>query len=522
MKRMLYSTLLLAFTVTAFAQVEKIDTNMMRKIRAEAMNNSKVMDIAWYLTDANGPRLQNSPGYHKAANWAKTKLSSWGLVNANLEPWGEWGKGWELQRSYIGMTAPWYKPIIAFPKTWTSGTKGLTQADVLLISAKDSVEQESYRGKLKGKILLVARNDTLKPRFNRPDASRVADSTLEKMEAFDPANAPARTSNMQRPAPGLFNINRLKEWAKSEGAIAILSSTPRSSDGTLFVQGGGDYTANAPENLLDLVIAYEDYMTINRLLKNKIPVRLELDVKTRFFTNGTKGHNVIAEIPGTDPKLKEELVMLGAHLDSWQGATGATDNAAGCAVMMEAVRILKALGVAPRRTIRIALWGGEEQGLHGSRNYVKNHFTDTTTKTLNSKGDKVSAYFNLDNGTGKIRGIYTQSNKNIKPIFAKWLEPFHDLGAKTVTLQYTGSTDHIPFDYLGLPGFQFIQDAIEYDTRTHHSNMDSYDHLQAADLQQASIIVAAFIYNSAMRDHKLPRKTQIVSATPAPDHKSLR
>jgi Zn-dependent M28 family amino/carboxypeptidase len=254
------------------------------------------------------------------------------------------------------------------------------------------------------------------------------------------------------------------------------------------------------------MVAMEDYMSICRLVKAGIPVKLDVDVKTAMSDKDTKGYNVIAEIKGTDPSLKDEIVMLGGHLDSWQGATGATDNAAGCSVMMEAVRILKTLGVKPRRTIRIALWNGEEQGLLGSRNYVKNHFADPATMELKPEHSKFSSYFNIDNGTGKIRGIYLQGNDKVKNIFAKWLEPFADLGAKTVTISNTGGTDHQSFDAVGLPGFQFIQDEIEYNTRTHHTNMDSYDHLIGDDLKQIATIVAAFVYNTAMRDEKLPRK----------------
>jgi Zn-dependent M28 family amino/carboxypeptidase len=259
-----------------------------------------------------------------------------------------------------------------------------------------------------------------------------------------------------------------------------------------------------------MVIAFEEYNSLYRLAVANIPVKLEMDVKSRFVTNDTKGYNVVAEIKGTDPKLKEELVMLGGHLDSWHASHGATDNAAGCAVMMEAVRILKTLGVKPRRTIRIALWGGEEQGLHGSRNYVRNHFTDSTVtpNISNKEGEKVSGYFNLDNGTGKIRGVYLQGNAGVRDIFKAWLAPFNDLGATTITLMNTGGTDHQSFDRILIPGFQFIQDPIEYNTRTHHTNMDGYDHLQPDDLKQAATIVAAFVYNAAQRDEKLPRKTK--------------
>ncbi|HEX6181090.1 MAG TPA: M20/M25/M40 family metallo-hydrolase [Chitinophagaceae bacterium] len=511
MRKPIVAVLFLSICISLYSQEEKLDAAMIEKIRNEGLKNSKVMDIAFYLTEVSGPRLQGSPGYIRASNWAKNKLAEWGLQNAMLEPWGDWGKGWELQRSYLAMTQPYYKPFIAFPKAWTAGSNGLMTADVILINAKDSTELMAYKGKLKGKIVLLARNDTLKPSFEA-DALRFTDDALTRMAAYDPKTATASRPRGQgqgggRPTVGFMPLTtRIRNLAMEEGAVGLLSASTRGRDGTLFVSGGGAYAANTPENMLDIMIAYEDYMTMQRLLANNISVKTELDVITKFYKDDVKGYNVVAEIKGTDPKLKEELVMLGGHLDSWHGSVGATDNAAGCAVMMEAMRILKALNVQPRRTIRIALWGGEEQGLHGSRNYVRNHFTDTATRRYNAAGDKVSAYFNLDNGTGKIRGIYLQGNEGVKPIFTKWLEPFRDLGASTVTLQNTGGTDHLSFDGVGLPGFQFIQDDSEYDSRTHHTNMDSYDHLMADDLKQAATIIATFVYHAAMRDEKLPRK----------------
>lgn len=516
MRKLTVSFLFLFITVSLFAQ-EKLDLDAIGKIKEEGTKNSKVMDIAFQLTDVNGPRLAGSPGYNKAANWAKSELSKWGLENAALEPWGEFGKGWELQKSYVAMTAPYYKPMIAYPKTWTKGTKGLQNAEVALVEAKDSVELEKYKGKLKGKVIILYRTDTLKQTFTA-DARRYTDEDLEKMANAKPQqprgqNQPADTAQQRRMrefqrSRGGANLiaNRVKELAEKEGAVAILSMSPRGHDGTLFVQGGGVYTAGAPENFLDVMITMEDYMSICRLAKAGIPVKLDVDVKTTFNEKDTKGYNVVAEIKGTDPVLKDEIVMLGGHLDSWQAATGATDNAAGCAVMMEAVRIIKSLGVKPRRTIRIALWGGEEQGLLGSRGYVKNHFADPATMELKPEHAKFSSYFNIDNGTGKVRGIYLQGNEKVKDIFTQWLTPFHEMGAKTVTISNTGGTDHGSFDAVGLPGFQFIQDPIEYDTRTHHTNMDSYDHLIADDLKQISVIVASFVYNAAMRDEKLPRK----------------
>ena len=510
MRKLSVSLLVIICSYAVFAQ-EKIDPGTINRIKEEGLKKSGVMDIAFHLTDVNGPRLTGSPGLLKASNWAKDQLTSWGLVNAKLEPWGEFGKGWELQKSYVAMTAPYYKPMIAYPKTWTAGTNGLKNAGIALVKAKDSAELETYRGKLKGKIILVYRTDTLKQTF-QADARRLTDEELDKMANASPQQPRQRPGDTTQRRPDAMRprgpqmADRIKELAMKEGAVVILSMSPRGHDGTLFVQGGGAYDIKSPDNFPDIMVTMEDYMTLCRLADAGYPVALDIDVKTAFQTKDTKGYNVIAEIPGTDPLLKDEIVMLGGHLDSWQSATGATDNAAGCAVMMEAVRIIKTLGLQPRLTIRIALWTGEEQGLLGSRGYVKNHFADPATMELKPEHEKFSAYFNIDNGTGKIRGIYLQGNEKVKDIFTQWLAPFADLGAKTVTISNTGGTDHQAFDAVGLPGFQFIQDPIEYNTRTHHTNMDSYDHLIAEDLQQISTIVASFVYNAAMRDEKLPRK----------------
>jgi len=517
MRKLIFLTInFLLFITIAIAQ-EKLDMDMISKIRKEGLENSHVMDIAFHLTDASGSRLTSSPGFFRAANWAKNELAKWGLVNAQLEPWGEFGKGWELKKSYVAMTAPYYRPLIAFPKTWTKGTNGLQTADVMIVNAKDSAELEQYRGKLSGKVILLYRTDTLKQSF-QADARRYTDDDLLKManagpqqprqqqQTPDTAQQRRMRDQFQRNQGPAQMANRVKDMALKNGAVAVLSFSPRGQDGTLFVQGGGAYTATSPENFLDIVVSMEDYMSLTRLVNAGIPVKLDVDVKTEFSNPDSKAYNVVAEIKGTDPKLKEELVMLGGHLDSWQGATGATDNAAGCSVMMEAIRILKTLGVKPRRTIRIALWSGEEEGLLGSRAYVKTHFADPATMELKPDHAKFSSYFNIDNGTGKVRGIYLQGNDKVKDIFTQWLQPFNDLGATTVTISNTGGTDHQSFDAVGLPGFQFIQDPIEYDTRTHHTNMDSYDHLIAADLKQVATIVASFVYNTAMRDEKLPRK----------------
>lgn len=491
------------------AQEEKLDMDMINKIRKEGLENSRVMEIAMYLTDISGPRLTASPGYMRAATWAKNKLNEWGLSNANLEPWGEFGKGWEQTKCYVAMTAPYYVPLIAMPRAWTGSTPGdgSMKGGVILIKAKDSVELLKYAGKLKDKIVMTWSEAKLSPSFE-PDGNRFADSSLEKMAKAEPRpQQQGGQRNQQGNNQNAFMLQRrMNEMINKEKPALVLSMTANGSDGTIFVSSGGQYAKTADVAPASVVLSSDDYLRIQRLVETGVPVTLDVDVKTKFHTDDFKGYNVVAEIPGTDPTLKEELVMLGGHLDSWHAATGATDNAAGCAVMMEAVRILKASGFKPRRTIRIALWSGEEQGLHGSRNYVKNHFADPAKMIPTADHAKVSAYYNLDNGTGKIRGIYLQGNKEAGPIFSKWLEPFKDLGAGTVTINNTGGTDHLAFDAVGIPGFQFIQDQIEYNTRTHHTNMDTYDHLVAEDLKQAATIVASFVYNTAQRDQKIPRK----------------
>lgn len=513
MKKIFSSLFFLFWLCCVFAQ-EKIDLNAMSRIREEGMNRSQVMDIALHLTDLNGHRLANSPGYERAAKYAIQQLNSWGIRNAKLDPWGEFGKGWELEKLYFAMTAPYYKAMLPYPKTWTMGTAGLQSAEVILIGLTDSTSLSSYKGKLKGKIILPDMDYAYMQSF-KPDAVRYTDDELAKMAAATMGGnqQPRDTAQMRRMREQLQRnmapqrlLNQLKEMAKAEGAVALLTSSLRNHDGTVFAQGGGSYKGTDPENFLDMAMAVEDFNTLRRILKSGQPVKVETEVKTRFYTNDLQGYNVIGEIPGTDPALKDEVVMIGAHLDSWQAGTGATDNASGSAVMLEVMRIFKALGIQPRRTIRIGLWSAEEQGLLGSRGYVAKTFGGRNGAARLPAHDQFSAYYNIDNGTGKVRGIYLQGNEACRSIFTQWLVPFHDLGANTVTISNTGGTDHQSFDAVGLPGFQFIQDEIEYDTRTHHSNMDTYDHLIEADLKQIATLVAAFVYNSAQRDEKLPRK----------------
>jgi hypothetical protein len=510
MRKLFSFTLLFIFCLQLInAQEEKVDMDMVNKIRKEGLENSKVMETAMYLTDVSGPRLTASPGYMRAATWAKNKLNEWGLSNANLEPWGEFGKGWEQTKCYVAMTAPYYVPLIAMPRAWTGSTPGkkALKGEVVLIKAKDTVELMKYAGALKDKIVMTWSSAKLTPSF-QPDGNRFADTSLEKMAAAE-MRQPQQGGNRNQGGNNASQFmlqRRMNEMVNKEKPALVLTMSANGNDGTIFVSSGGQYQKDAEIAPASVVLSSDDYLRIQRLIEAGVPVTLEAEVRTRFYNDDLKGYNVIAEIPGTDPALKDELVMLGGHLDSWHAATGATDNAAGCSVMLEAVRILKAIGFQPRRTIRIALWSGEEEGLHGSRNYVKNHFADPAKMIPTADHAKISAYYNLDNGTGKIRGVYLQGNKEAGPIFSKWLEPFKDLGASTITINNTGGTDHLAFDAVGIPGFQFIQDQIEYNTRTHHTNMDTYDHLVPDDLKQAATIVASFVYNTSQRDQKIPRK----------------
>ncbi|MBX3277880.1 MAG: M20/M25/M40 family metallo-hydrolase [Acidobacteria bacterium] len=506
------------------AQVEKVDLEMMKKIRAEGMERSQVMETVGYMTDVFGGRLTGSPGMKAANEWTKTKLAEWGLQNAAVEPWGKFGRGWSLDRFSAHVVEPQAFPLIGFPKAWTPGTNGAITAPVVFAEINSEEDFAKYKGKLRGAVVLTVPMRELKAQFTPPGV-RMSDEELLKWANDEMGGAGGR--NYSEEALRAMRARqalepRKQQFFREEGAAVLFDISRVGDGGTVFVQGGGPRDKNAPQSLPTVTLTPEHYGRIARLIQKGIAVKVEVNIQASFHDEDEMAYNTVAEIPGTDKK--DELVMLGAHLDGWHSGTGATDNAAGSAVVMEAVRILKALGVQPRRTIRIALWSGEEQGLLGSRNYVSKHFAerqaapgaqnDPAAQFRGPQGpvmpkqgyDKFSAYFNLDNGTGKIRGVYLQGNEAVRPIFRAWLAPFRDLGASTLTSSNTSGTDHLAFDAVGLPGFQFIQDPVEYDTRTHHSNMDTYERLQAEDLKQASVIMAAFVYNAAMRDERLPRK----------------
>jgi len=506
-KSLLFSLLAASISLSAAAQ-EVIDQAAVQKIREEGLNHSQVMKTAFYLTDVAGPRLSGSPGLKNAQNWAVKELQSYGLVNAKLEPWGKFGKGWQVNKNYAAITVPYYHAIIAIPKAWTSSTKGPVKGDVMLLKIDTLTDLSKYKGQLAGKIVIIDNNAPALVRSKNPDLSRYTDEDLAKMAAATPQAAGARAprqANPQMAARLKATVMRgaINSFLQQEN-VALILSQGRGTDGTVFTTNGASYADTAKAALPELETSGEDFLRLVRLLRAGQKVQMEADVQTQFYTNDLQGYNVIAEIPGTDKKLKEQVVMIGGHFDSWHGGTGATDNAAGSAVMMEAMRILKATGFKPKRTIRIALWSSEEQGLYGSRGYVAAHFGKRDS--LKAEQSKVSAYYNLDNGTGKIRGVYLQGNAAVGPIFQSYLEPFKDLGATTVTINNTGGTDHQSFDGVNIPGFQFIQDGMDYNTRTHHSNQDTYDRLVEDDLKQASTIVASFVYHTAQRADMLPRK----------------
>ena len=524
------------------------------RIKDEGMNRSQVMQTLSYLTDVIGPRLTASPNLKRANEWTRDQMKSWGLENAHLEPWGPFGRGWSLKSFSAEVIAPQGFPLIAYPKAWSPGTNGVVTGDVVYLDAKDEKELEKYKGTLKGKIVITAPVIDVKAMMDAPGTRLTEKDLLRLADAQDPAKDRAGNPMAQMNNPRMMEfINAAILDAKKlnflvgEGAAAMLTPSRNGSGGTIFVSAAdvpkeiksdlppmqavmqlfmskvNAYDKDAPKTLPQVTVAAEHHNRLVRMLQAGEKVRLRVNLDVQFFDQDLMSYNTIAEIPGTDKK--DEIVMVGAHMDSWHSGTGATDNGAGCAVAMEAVRILKALNLQPRRTIRVGLWSGEEQGLYGSRAYVKDHLgapvTDgspqaemaammggSTGAKITTKPDyeKFSVYFNLDNGTGKIRGVYLQGNEAVRPIFRDWLTPFRDLGATTLSISNTGGTDHLSFDGIGLPGFQFIQDPVEYDTRTHHSNMDVFDRIQADDMKQAATIMAAFLYNASTREEKIPRK----------------
>ena len=521
----LLTVLMTAAAILGGQALDRPDLDAFYKIKDEGFQRSEVMEIVGYLTDIYGPRLTNSPNIKTAAKWTTARMADWGLINVKLEPWGPFGRGWSNEKFYLQATAPQKYPIVGFPKAWSPGTDGLVGGEVAIVVIASAKDVDTYRGKLQGKVVMTAPAAVVAASI-APLSSRYDDRRLDELSR---ESAPVPPVGRGGPparggGPAAQELNRVRaELFVSEGIVATLEPSRGVNGGTIFVQGPpaggrgnpmGVRDPKAAKSFPQLVIAAEHYNRIMRTLEKKIPVRLEMNVENKFYDDDLNAFNIVGEIRGTD--LDGEIVMLGAHFDSWHGGTGATDNAAGSAVMLEAMRILKATGLKMRRTVRIALWTGEEQGLLGSRAYVKDHFADRQKMALKPEHAKLSAYFNVDNGTGAIRGVYLQRNEAVAPVFQAWMEPFRNIGMTTLSIRNTASTDHVAFDEVGLPGFQFIQDAVEYDTRTHHSNMDVYDRIQPSDMIQNAVIVASFVYNAANRDQKLPRKPLPKPPPPTP------
>jgi hypothetical protein len=491
--------------ISQAARPDAVDLDAVARIKEEGLQRSQVMDTLWYLTDVHGPRLTNSPGMRAAAAWAEGRLRDWGVTNVKEEPF-RFGRGWSNEKLTANVLAPRPFPLIAAPRAWTPGTSGPVTAEVVLTAIRAESDFTAWAGKLSGKVVLNQPPAGVQL-LTAPLARRYSDQELIDLQT-QPVN-PGRGRGARGGGPGNNNAvftAKLNEFFAREGVLATLEpGQGRNDRSTILVHNAPAtyYSEKPPVITPQLVVSTEQYNRILRLVDGKVPVRVELNVDNRF-TDTLDSFNIVAELTGTDKA--SEVVMLGAHFDSWHSGTGATDNAAGSAVMMEAVRILKATALPLRRTVRLALWTGEEQGLLGSRAYVKQHFADRDTIVVTPDHARLSSYFNMDNGSGAIRGVYLQGNDAVRPIFATWLEPFRSLGMTTLSIRSVGSTDHLPFDEVGLPGFQFIQDPLEYGSDSHHSNNDVYERVQPEDLMKNAVIIASFVYHTANRDERLPRK----------------
>jgi hypothetical protein len=511
-KRTLFSfAFLLLIPAYLMSQTEKVDLNMIYRIKQEGLRNSSIEELAYGLTDLTGPRLTGSTGSTRGYEWAKKKMEELGFQNVRIEEARDFNRGgWDNLKTYAAMTSPYYSNFACNPVAWTGSTNGLIKGEVVLLDVKSESDLEKYKGKINGKIVLMPSTTSYEVSYE-PLASRYTDEQLKQLSMAVQQQGRRPMGDFANYAAQMTLRNKISEFIRTEGAAVILNSS-----GTFNVprSNGARYSKGNPEPIAELNLPVEAHGRMERILKHNVPVEMEIEIRNSFF-DSPKIYNVIGEIPGTDKLLKNEVVLLGAHIDSWHGGTGAADNASGCIVMMEALRILKNLDVAPRRTIRVALWGGEEQGLNGSRGYVEKYLVEPQTKAHKPDYDKFAAYFNMDNGSGKYRGIYLQENDMVRPVFEEWMKPFADMGMTTITIRNTSGTDHLSFDAVGLPGFQFIQDEIEYD-RGYHTVMDTYERLVMADLRHNAIVTASFAYNAAMRDSKLPGKPAMKPATNTP------
>jgi carboxypeptidase Q len=532
-----------SFSLSAQERGDGSDLAAVGRIKAEAFENSQVMETAEYLSDRYGPRLTASPEWREAADWAVKRLQSYGLENVHLEKWGAPGRGWSLKKASVEMLEPRYSSLVAAPLAWSDVTHGIETGDAVLAlygsgrrvpdpkKRQDELDKfiADWKGKLKGKIVLLSSVRPIEPgskplftRYTNQELSDLADApaplpkvpvdlrnvkfpdteNVQELSQFNASLPPAVREQFRKENEA--TAARRAKFFKEEGVTAILQSDQRAHDGLLFAEAAGPYDAKDVMAPPTFVVTQEQCNRMVRLIERKQRVKVRVELGAEISKDNRDADNIVGEIPGS--AKKDELIMIGAHFDSWHTGTGATDNGAGSAVMIEVMRILKALNLKLDRTVRIALWSGEEEGLLGSKAYVKEHFGDPETMQLTERHAKLSGYFNFDNGSGKIRGVYLQGNDAMRPIFDAWLAPFRDQGVSTVTIRNTGGTDHLSFDAVGLPGFQFIQDPLDYGTLTHHSDVDTYDHLQAPDLMQASAVIAAVVYDAANRPEMLPRK----------------
>ncbi|HEV8410742.1 MAG TPA: M20/M25/M40 family metallo-hydrolase, partial [Gemmatimonadaceae bacterium] len=506
-------------TARAAAAQERVDVATIERIKAEEMNHSQVMDIMSWLSDVYGPRLTWSPNATRAKEWAMGQMKTWGLANVHDETWDTpAGLGWENERFSLVALTPAPFIVQAVPQAWSVGTKGAVTGQATRITAANIDElRKNYDGKLRNAFIMLA------PPLSRPvsqflpTATRLTDSALTAMAAaqLPPAGAGGRGGRGNAPATVSLGDTAVLRWLVSQHVAAILLPDASHVGGDIGTNNGASRVAGVAA-VPTVHVSQESYGRIARMVEKGVAVPLELNMQNKFFPENKSSFNIIAEIPGTDPALKDEIVMIGAHFDSWHSGTGATDNGAGSGVMLEAMRLLKTLNLKPRRTIRIGLWTGEEQGLMGSRAYVKQHYgyTDSTGFHPTTEQAKFAAYFNVDNGSGKIRGVYLQSIEAERPIFDAWMGPFKDLGMKTSTISNTGGTDHLSYIAVGLPGFQFIQDPLDYGNVTHHTNQDVYERLQPDDMMFNSAVVASFAWQAAERDEKLPRPVQPARVVP--------
>ena len=505
--------------VPAVSAEEPVDLDAVTKIRDQGFRHSEVMDLAWHLTEGVGPRLTGSPQELEAHRWAEATFEEWGLQSW-LEAY-DFGRSWMAERAQVRMLEPYVQPLEALPEAWSPGTEGPVRGRVVRATLESVEDLEEWYGKLEGAIVLL--DDAVEPTQIDAELFRRLDAVLlEELEMYDiPGDRPNEWR--QRRLKRFKFWKRLAAFLEEEGVLATIEPSSR-DNGLVRVTGNrSNREGDRPLGVPALAMTIEHYNRLVRMLDREIEPKLEIDVAVRWFEEDGQGYNTIADMPGSD--LADQIVMLGGHLDSWHTGTGATDNGGNCAVVMEALRILKDAGLKPRRTIRAAFWSGEEQGYMGSRDYVKRHLatrpepTDPEQLALPTFARertwpievlpghaKISAYFNIDNGGGQIRGIYAEENAAVVPIFEAWLEPFADLGATNVTMETTFGTDHQPFDWVGIPGFQFVQDDMDYTGRTHHSNVDTYDHLNPDDLKKSAVILASFIWHAANRDEMLPRK----------------